>query len=95
MRSLAGGAAGGFAVILLVGAGLMVRTLDKLHQVDLGFDPAGKVKIKVSIPDGYRAEREDRPAVVPATAAKARAIPGVRKAAFGTDALLAGIPTTP
>ena len=79
-----------FAVILLVGAGLMVRTLDKLHQVDLGFDPAGKVKIKVSIPDGYRAEREDRLLLFQQLQQRLGAIPGVRKAAFGTDALLAG-----
>jgi putative ABC transport system permease protein len=79
-----------FAVILLVGAGLMVRTLDKLHQVDLGFDPAGKVKIKVSIPDGCRAEREDRLLLFQQLQQRLGAIPGVRKAAFGTDALLAG-----
>ena len=90
MRSLLVVLQAAFAVILLVGAGLMVRTLDKLHQVDLGFDPAGKVKIKVSIPDGCRAEREDRLLLFQQLQQRLGAIPGVRKAAFGTDALLAG-----
>jgi putative ABC transport system permease protein len=79
-----------FAVILLVGAGLMVRTLEKLRQVDLGFDPAGKVKIQLTMPDGYREEKEDRLLLFQQLQQKLAAIPGVRGIAFGTDALLPG-----
>ena len=79
-----------FAVILLVGAGLMVRTLEKLNRVDLGLDPSGKVKIGLSIPYDHRAEREDRLLLFQQLQQRLAAIPGVRQAAFGTDALLAG-----
>ena len=76
-----------FAVILLVGAGLMVRTLEKLRQVDLGFDPAGKVKVQLSIPDGYRAEKEDRLLLFQQMQQKLATIPGIRSVAFDSDAL--------
>jgi predicted permease len=37
------------AVVLLVGAGLMVRTLLNLAAIDLGFDPAGVLTFKVEM----------------------------------------------
>jgi putative ABC transport system permease protein len=79
-----------FAVILLVGAGLMVRTLEKLRHVDLGFDPTGKVKVQVTIPDGYRAEKEDRLLLFQQLQEKLAVISGVRNVAFGSDALFPG-----
>jgi putative ABC transport system permease protein len=83
-----------FAVILLVGAGLMVHTLERLRQVDLGVDPAGKVKVQVSIPDGYRAEREDRLLLFQQLQQRLATIPGVRSVAFGSDALFPGYSRT-
>lgn len=41
-----------FAVILLAGAGLMIRTFENFRKVDLGFSPEGLVKIAVAIPPG-------------------------------------------
>ena len=41
-----------FAVILLAGAGLMVRSFERLHRTNLGFDPKGKVKVTISFPHG-------------------------------------------
>ncbi len=79
-----------FAVILLAGAGLMVRTLQRLQQVDLGFDPAGKVKVQLTIPADHHAEREDRLLLFLRLQQRLRAIPGVKDAAFGSNALLAG-----
>jgi predicted permease len=38
------------AVVLLVGAGLMVRTMVHLQRVDLGFDPAGVASTELSLP---------------------------------------------
>ena len=78
------------AVILLAGAGLMDRTLMKLQQVDLGFDPTGKVKIQMTIPAGYHAEREDRLELFRRLQQRLKAVPGVTNVAFGSDALLAG-----
>jgi putative ABC transport system permease protein len=79
-----------FAVILLVGAGLMVRTLEKLRHVDLGFDPTGEVKVQLTIPDGHRTEKEDRLLLFQQLQEKLATIPGVRSVAFGSDALFPG-----
>ncbi len=38
------------ALVLLVGAGLMLRSLGKLQQVDTGFDPAGILAFEVQTP---------------------------------------------
>jgi putative ABC transport system permease protein len=39
------------AVILLAGAGLLLRSLLKLNAVELGFTPAGVVSMRLSLPD--------------------------------------------
>lgn len=67
------------AVILLSGAGQMLRSLDRLQRVDLGFRPAGVVAAPVSLPrTRYQSEEQvrqfyravlDRLASTPAVAA--------------------------
>ena len=39
------------AVVLLVGAGLMLRTLWSLQRIDLGFNPAGVLTMRIALPD--------------------------------------------
>ena len=38
------------AVVLLVGAGLMLRTLWSLQRIDLGFNPSGVLTMRISLP---------------------------------------------
>ena len=38
------------AVMLLIGAGLLIRTVGEIRQVDPGFDPAGKLTMDVWLP---------------------------------------------
>jgi putative ABC transport system permease protein len=79
-----------FAVILLTGAGLMVRSFDKLHRVDLGFNPAGKLKVSVQFPRGYELKPEERLQLFERLQHRLSVIPGVEAASFGQDSLLEG-----
>ena len=66
------------SLVLLVGAGLLVSSLVKLHRVDPGFDPKGALTFSVSAP-GTRYERPhgtDR--FFRALEERVRQLPGVR-----------------
>jgi predicted permease len=79
-----------FAVILLTGAGLMVRTFGKLQQVDLGFDTSRRVKVAFSLPDHYLPGNQERLALLRRLQEHLRHVPGVRRVAYGTDGLMTG-----
>lgn len=78
------------AVILLVGAGLMIRTFQALRHVDPGFNPDDALTIRLSIPatqvqDGVAVTRMEQ-----AILDRIREIPGVTSAGITTF-----IPTDP
>jgi len=79
-----------FAVVLLTGTGLMVRTFQELRKVDLGFDPAGKVKVWVLPPAGYKLKPEARLELFERLQKRLSLLPGVRGASYGQDSLLMG-----
>ena len=70
------------AVVLVIGAGLMVRSLSALGRIDLGFDPDHVLTMRVSIP----ATRYDTPEKVidffRTLNERVRAMPGVESAGF-------------
>jgi predicted permease len=66
------------SVVLLAGAGLLVRTLISLNRVDVGFDPRGLYGIRLSLKEAQFKDLERRRAVVEAAEARVRAVPGVR-----------------
>jgi len=79
-----------FAVILLTGTGLMVRSFDRLRHVDLGFDPVGRVKVWVIEQEGSRLKPEEHLALFGRLKERVGQLPGVRGVSFGQDSILSG-----
>jgi predicted permease len=77
-----------FACVLLVGAGLLIRSLVSVLDVEMGFQPARAAAIRVD-PDRRYQTREQRTAYFDEVLRRVRAIPGVESAAI-TDALPLG-----
>ena len=77
-----------FACVLLVGAGLLLRSFIRVLDVDLGFRAAGAITIRVD-PDASYDTREKRIAYVDEVLRRVRALPGVESAGI-TDALPLG-----
>ncbi|HEV8241307.1 MAG TPA: ADOP family duplicated permease [Thermoanaerobaculia bacterium] len=71
----------GISLALLVGAGLLVRTLLALGSVDPGFEPRGLLAAQVVLPDARYAEKADAVRVVGRLEEQLRALPGVRDVA--------------
>ena len=78
------------ALVLLVSAGLLLRSIDNVFAVPVGFDPSHLLTMQVQqTPQRLRAEgASDR--VVTDTVAAVRAVPGVAAAAFTTLLPLSG-----
>ena len=73
------------AIVLLIGAGLLIRTLSRLGQVALGFEPQNVLALRISASWG---ETNDLPKVhqrLIRTIETLRAIPGVESAAIAID----------
>ena len=79
------------ALVLLVGAGLFLRSAWRLQQVTLGFDPSNVAMLRLALP----ADRYDSAsAIVPAVTQlvqSMRNIPGVQVAAAGTRLPMWGV----
>jgi predicted permease len=77
------------SLVLLVGAGLFLRTLDNLRRVDVGFDPNNLVLFRVN----PQLNRYDEPRAVQLfqrMTERLGAIPGVRAVALTNPPLLSG-----
>jgi predicted permease len=91
-RSVAGGARGwprrmlvvaevALGVVLLVGAGLLVRTFTHLQALPAGFDPANIVALSASLEDARYAEHASIETLFARSLERLRSIPGVESAA--------------
>ncbi len=79
-----------FAIILLTGAGLMVRTFKKLQNVRLGFETDRRVKTLLNFPAGYVTGNEARLNLVRRLQDCLRHVPNVADVGFGSDNLMPG-----
>jgi putative ABC transport system permease protein len=78
-----------FAVVLLVGAGLMIRTFQRLEEVKLGFDPSHRVKMSVNFPRDYASHPNQQAATLKRIRDGLQKVPGVSSVAFSSESLLA------
>jgi putative ABC transport system permease protein len=71
-----------FALVLLAGAGLMMKSAARLHGTGIGIDPDGVLTVTLALPRaGYNAERGA--AFFSQLLDRVRALPGVESAGFG------------
>jgi putative ABC transport system permease protein len=78
------------AVVLLVGAGLLIRSFDKLNRVDPGFDPTGLLTYQVSFPSARYADAAQLPPVYDQIIERTRAVPGVQTVAISNTLPMQG-----
>src|SRR5262249_45889783 len=74
------------ALMLMFGAGLLVRSLGRLRGVDPGFEPRNVLRAQLSIPESKYPAEDSRRRFYEQALARVRALPGV-KAAGAIDTL--------
>ncbi|PYS82142.1 MAG: ABC transporter permease [Acidobacteria bacterium] len=79
-----------FAVVLLVGAGLLIRSFTRLQQVSPGFEPRGALAMMVSLPANKYADPVQRAAFMRQMLEQVRALAGVKSAATITTLPMSG-----
>jgi predicted permease len=72
------------ALVLLIGAGLMIRTLANLQAADLGFRPAGLLTIRTTLPVVKYPDETARQAFYDGVLRRVTALPGVESAAYAS-----------
>ncbi|HEY0876743.1 MAG TPA: ABC transporter permease [Vicinamibacterales bacterium] len=68
------------AVVLLVGAGLMIRSLWSLQRIDLGLNPSGVLTMRLSLPQAGYDTPEEVVAFYARLVDRIRTLPGVQSA---------------
>jgi putative ABC transport system permease protein len=84
----------GLALVLLVGAGLLLRSFSRLTQVSPGFDPQNLLVVNLPLSPRTYADNAMRTATIDRLVERIRALPGVRGAAITTTLPMAGGGTT-
>ncbi len=79
------------AIVLLAGAGLLVRSFVRVLRVDPGFDPRGVLFMDLTLPTGSYTTPERQLAFFDQATARIRTIPGVIGSAVVSDAPLSGM----
>jgi predicted permease len=69
------------AVVLAIGAGLLIRSLDALHRVDPGFDPHGLLTFQLYVPEARYTDATAAGAFYASLLDRIEGLPGVQSAA--------------
>jgi predicted permease len=79
----------GLAVLVLIGATLLIRSFARLRRVDLGFQPSGLLTLRLPLAGDRNAKPERRVAFIQQVEERVAALPGIRAVA-GVDTLPLG-----
>ncbi len=79
------------SLVLLVGAGLLIKSFLKLQAVDPGFKPEGVVTLNLNLPDARYGQPEKRTAFLQQITEKLQALPGVEATATAAYSPLSDI----
>lgn len=82
------------ALILLTGAGLMVRTIQNLHAVDPGFEVEDRWKVGLTLPRDTKPNQEVHMQIWRELQTEIDEIPGVIKSGYGSDIIMPGFART-
>jgi putative ABC transport system permease protein len=80
------------ALILLVGAGLMIRSVQRLAGVHLGFETTNVLTMEVDLPEAQYTKPEQVVTFYQSVLERIQPLPGVKAAAFATELPLGGGP---
>ncbi len=78
------------SLLLLVGAGLLLRSFQRLLDVDPGFDPRNVLTMRLRLPDAKYKEAAQTLAFLCQVEEKVAAMPGVEQLSFSSGVPLAG-----
>ena len=83
------------SVVLLIGAGLLMRSFVRLLDVNLGFNPSGVLTMDISLPTVKYAKPEQQIAFFDEALRRVAALPGVRSVGMSAAQPLSSIRSTP
>jgi putative ABC transport system permease protein len=78
------------SLVLLVGAGLLIRSFVNLRNVDAGFQPERLLAMTIALPEAQYAKAEQREAFFRTLLDRVQRIPGVESASLSVNAPLRG-----
>jgi putative ABC transport system permease protein len=78
-----------FAMILLIGAGLMVQSFKRLDAVKIGYNPLHRAQLTVAYPKEIPEEPKERLALLKQLQDQLSRVPGVSTVAFSSESLMA------
>ncbi len=81
------------ALVLVFGAGLFLNSFVRLTHVPLGFEPEGRLTMRIPVAGGRYADPRQIVIFADRLIERARAVPGVQDAAVATDVPLSGGPS--
>jgi putative ABC transport system permease protein len=82
------------ALVLVIGAGLLVRSVVAMNKVDLGFDPRGILAMRLELPRARYAQDAQITAFFNELASRLDGLPGVQSVGLGTSLVRAPASST-